>query len=167
MKELFSVLFTLLEAEANDKNSVFVRSFILSFENPPTFENSVSMGDSTMFGDIKIYMKSFVLFEKKERVHRFLEAIAHEFRHLDQNQCWDELPQVRSSAKSLDNIRAASHEEYWEDEGEADARKFAENFMKAHVDEAFEQRMRVALNEEFGKLEKLPNPVVLFEAKRR
>lgn len=56
----------------------------------------------------------------------FLMACAHEWRHMQQELCWDEdLPSVSFKAKAQNGVHP-DMDAYREDPGEADARAFAE-----------------------------------------
>ncbi len=128
----FIELLCKLEDAACAKREVIIRKVTLSVAEPPSCgdDDVVIAENSSFYSTITIFVRAFEQFERNQRVPEFIRALAHEFRHLDQETAWDILPGVHVGVDPNTHRSSGwTYDKYVEDPGEADARDFAEKFL--------------------------------------
>jgi len=114
-----------LESKAHNHNDVFVRDIVFELRGP---DASVLAHNDGRGAVITLYMGAIGDEARANGEPLAIEtarALAHEFRHLDQLQAWDELPQVGVQAGEKSLGKPGWSAVYWHDPGEDDARQWA------------------------------------------
>ena len=126
-----------LESKAYNQGDVFVRDIVFELKGP----DPRIMARNDGFGTITLFMGVIGAEARASGEPLAIEtarALAHEFRHLDQAQAWDELPQVGVEAAEISLGKPGHSATYWRDPGEEDARQWASTVIEDMPEDVLE-----------------------------